>query len=76
MWSEVGRAIVLGSAPQEMADDYAFALAAQAFTMQLMRPGAAARDVWEEYSTYLREDKPARSASTAMARATTWSSVR
>ncbi len=55
MWSEVGRSIVVGPAPQEMIEDCAFALEAQTFTMSLMRPGAAAKDIWEAYNTFMRE---------------------
>ncbi len=56
MWSEVGRAIVVGAAPQEMIEDYAFALEAQTYTMQLMKPGAAATDVWAAYSDFMRDN--------------------
>lgn len=56
MWSELGRTIVLGKAPQQMVEDVEFALQAQTFTLEQMVPGAAARDVWEAYLQYMREN--------------------
>ena len=55
MWSEVGRTVVLGKAPQEMVEDFAFAIEAQKATLALMRPGVPASEVWEAYVELLRE---------------------
>ena len=50
----LGRIFVLGKAPQELVDTYGAMLEAQKFTLGLLKPGAAARDVFAEYNAYMR----------------------
>ncbi|HZT52687.1 MAG TPA: M24 family metallopeptidase, partial [Stellaceae bacterium] len=50
----VGRVIVLGKAPQELADAFGLAVEAQDFTLKLLKPGARASEVFAEYQAWLR----------------------
>ena len=54
-YTEIGRTCVLGKASQEMQDEFAFVLEAQKFTVNLLRPGAACRDIWESYNAFMRD---------------------
>lgn len=55
MWSELGRMVVVGRAPDRMLEDFAFALEAQAYTLRHLVPGAAPSDIWTAYNDYMRE---------------------
>jgi Xaa-Pro aminopeptidase len=50
----VGRIIVLGKAPQELVDAFGMAVEAQDFTVQHLKPGARASDIFAEYQAWLR----------------------
>jgi Xaa-Pro aminopeptidase len=54
MYTELGRACVLGTLPQRYAEEYEFCLEAQRFCLDLLRPGAAAADIWTAYNDFLR----------------------
>jgi Xaa-Pro aminopeptidase len=54
-YTELGRPCVLGKASQEMRDEFAFVLEAQQFTLSLLKPGAACKDVWDAYNAFMRE---------------------
>ena len=56
-YTEIGRTCVLGKASQEMKDEYDFILRARKFTLDRLKPGAAPKQVWEEYNAFLRENK-------------------
>lgn len=55
MYTELGRTCTLGPVPAEVAEEFQFTLAAQRFTLDLLRPGASCRDVWEAYNAFMRE---------------------
>jgi Xaa-Pro aminopeptidase len=55
-YTELGRTCVLGKATDEMKDEHAFILEAQKFTLKLLRPGAASKDIWEAYNQFMREN--------------------
>ena len=50
----LGRVFVLGKASQELADVFGAMVEAQKFTLGLLKPGAAARDIFAEYNAYMR----------------------
>ena len=53
-YTELGRTCVLGKASQEMRDEFAFVLEAQAFTLGLLKPGASSKEAFEAYNDYMR----------------------
>ena len=55
-WAHLTRTVVLGKAPSELSDELEFALRAQAFTVDGLRPGAMPGDVFREYNEFLREN--------------------
>lgn len=56
MYTELGRTCVLGTLPQQLAEEYEFCLEAQRYCNGLLRPGAAPADVWREYNDFLRRN--------------------
>jgi Xaa-Pro aminopeptidase len=56
-YTELGRTAVLGRASQEMKDEFAFVLEARNFTLKLLKPGAACKDIWDAYNQFMREHK-------------------
>lgn len=56
MYAEIGRTCSLGPAPQQLREELEFALSARCFTLQLMRPGTPAADVWAAYNEFMREN--------------------
>jgi Xaa-Pro aminopeptidase len=54
MYTELGRMCTLGPVPQRLQEELEFALAAQRFTLDLLRPGASAADIFGEYNEFLR----------------------
>jgi Xaa-Pro aminopeptidase len=55
LWTELGRTIVLGEAPEQVLEDHRFVLAARKYCLDLLRPGARPPEIWERYNDYLRE---------------------
>jgi Xaa-Pro aminopeptidase len=55
MYAELGRTLVLGKAPQELKDELAFLLEARQYTLSLLKPGAACKDIWDSYNAYMRQ---------------------
>lgn len=55
-FTELGRTCVLGKASQEMKDELAFLLEARKFTLGLLKPGTACKDVWEPYNAFMRKN--------------------
>ena len=55
-YGEIGRTWVLGNASQEMKDELEFVLAAQRFTLDLLKPGADPADIADRYKAFLREN--------------------
>jgi Xaa-Pro aminopeptidase len=56
MYGEIGRTFVLGKASQEMKDEFAFVLEAQRFTLDMLKPGADPRDIFERYNEFMRKN--------------------
>lgn len=54
-YTQLGRICVLGKAPQRMLEELELTLEAQRFTVDLLRPGASPKQVWEAYNAFLRE---------------------
>ena len=53
-YCELGRSVVLGKATPEMKEQHEFVLEAQRFCVDLLRPGAECREIWESYNTFMR----------------------
>ena len=47
---------MLGRASQEMKDEYAFVLEAQKVVLDLLRPGASCKDIFETYNAFMRKN--------------------
>jgi Xaa-Pro aminopeptidase len=59
MFTELGRSCVVGQAPQQLVEEFAFAVEAQRFCVDLLRTGAGASEVFAEYNAFLRRnDRP------------------
>lgn len=54
MYTELGRMCTLGPVPQRLQEELEFALEAQRFTLERMRPGASAAEIFAEYNEFLR----------------------
>ena len=55
-YTELGRTCVLGKASQEMKDEFTFVLEAQKFVIDLLRPGASSKDIFEAYNAFMRDN--------------------
>ncbi len=55
-YTELGRTCVLGKASQEMKDEFAFVLEAQKFVLDLLRPGASCKELFESYNAFMRRN--------------------
>jgi Xaa-Pro aminopeptidase len=53
---ELGRTCVLGKATQTMKDEFAFAVEAQKFTVDMLKPGASCADVWHGYNDFMAKN--------------------
>jgi Xaa-Pro aminopeptidase len=57
MFTELGRSCVVGAPPPpQLVEDLAFAVEAQRFCVDLLKPGAPASDVFAEYNGFLRRN--------------------
>ncbi|MGV1047260.1 MAG: M24 family metallopeptidase [Solirubrobacterales bacterium] len=56
LYTELGRTIVVGGAPDAVHAEHAFAVEAQRFSADLLRPGASPAAIFEAYNAYLREN--------------------
>ena len=56
-YTELGRTCVLGKASQEMKDEFAFVMEARKFTLNLLRPGAVCKDIWDAFNQFMRDNK-------------------
>lgn len=55
-YTELGRTCVLGKATQEMKDEFAFVLEAQKSMLDLLKPGASCKDIFEFYNAFMRKN--------------------
>ena len=53
-YTELGRTCVLGKAPQELKDEFAFLLEARRFTLERLVPGASCKEIWDSYNAFMR----------------------
>ncbi len=51
---EIGRKATLGPATDAMHKGFEFALEARAFMLELLRPGASGKDIWDRYNEFMR----------------------
>ena len=56
MYTELGRTCVVGKASQELKDEFAFALEARKFTLNLLKPGASCKDIFTAYNDFMRRN--------------------
>jgi Xaa-Pro aminopeptidase len=56
MYTELGRTCVVGKAPQELSDEFAFALEARRFNLGLLKPGMACKDIFAAYNDFMRRN--------------------
>ena len=55
-FTEVGRTIVLGKATEKMKDELAFTLEAQKHTLDMLKPGANCKEIWDSHNAYMEEN--------------------
>jgi Xaa-Pro aminopeptidase len=54
LFTELGRTCVIGEPPQRLVEEMGFAIEAQRFCVDLLKPGAHPAEVWERYNDFLR----------------------
>lgn len=54
MYTELGRTCVLGKVPQELKDDLEIVLEARRRTLNLLKPGASCKEIWDAHNQFLR----------------------
>jgi Xaa-Pro aminopeptidase len=54
-FTEISRTCVLGKASQEMQDEFGVLLEARKFTLDLLKPGASCKEIWEAYNGFMRK---------------------
>jgi Xaa-Pro aminopeptidase len=55
-YTELGRNCVVGKAPQQMKDELAFTLESRRLTLDLLKPGMPAKDIWGEFNAFMRRN--------------------
>jgi Xaa-Pro aminopeptidase len=56
MYTELGRTCVVGKASAELKDEFAFALEARKFTLNLLKPGTPCKHVFAAYNDFMRKN--------------------
>ncbi len=56
MYTELGRTCVAGKASQELKDEFAFALEARKFNLDLLKPGTPCKEVFAAYNDFMRKN--------------------
>lgn len=56
MYTELGRSCVVGKVPQQMKDELQFVIEARKFTLDLLKPGARCKDIWDAYNDFMRQN--------------------
>ena len=60
MYTELGRSCVVGKVPQAMKDELAFCMEARRMTLDLLKPGASCKDIWDAFNTFMgKNGRPA-----------------
>jgi Xaa-Pro aminopeptidase len=57
MYTELSRTCVLGKAPQELKDELALVLESRNATLDLLKPGASCKDIWDAHNSFRRKIK-------------------
>jgi Xaa-Pro aminopeptidase len=56
MYTELGRSCVVGKVPQQMKDELAFVIEARKMTLDLLKPGASCKDIWDAFNDFMRKN--------------------
>ncbi len=56
MYTELGRTCVVGKASQEIKDEFAFALEARKFNLNLLKPGTPCAEIFAAYNEFMRKN--------------------
>jgi len=56
MYTELGRSCVVGKVPQAMKDELAFCIESRKFTLDLLKPGAACKDIWDAFNDFMKKN--------------------
>jgi Xaa-Pro aminopeptidase len=56
MYTELGRTCVLGKAPSELMDDFQIILAARRRTLEMLKPGASCKKIWDSHNEFMRKN--------------------
>jgi Xaa-Pro aminopeptidase len=56
MYTELGRTCVVGKASAELKDEFAFTLEARKFNLNLLKPGAPAKEIFAAYNDFMRKN--------------------
>jgi Xaa-Pro aminopeptidase len=55
-YTELGRNCVVGKAPQQMKDELAFTLESRRITLDMLKPGTPAKEVWDRFNEFMRRN--------------------
>jgi Xaa-Pro aminopeptidase len=55
-YTELGRNCVVGKAPQQMKDELAFTLESRRITLDLLKPGTPAKEIWDKFNDFMRRN--------------------
>src|SRR5476651_627527 len=57
MYTELGRSCVVGTkVPQAMKDELAFCIESRKMTLDLLKPGASCKDIWDGFNAFMRKN--------------------
>jgi Xaa-Pro aminopeptidase len=56
MYTELGRSCVVGKVPQHMKDELDFCKASRKLTLDLLKPGASCKDIWDAFNDFMRKN--------------------
>ena len=56
MYTELGRTCVVGKASGELKDEFAFAVEARKFNLELLKPGTPCADIFAAYNDFMRKN--------------------
>ena len=56
MFTELGRSCVVGKVPEAMKDELAFCKESRKLTLDLLKPGASCKDIWDAFNAFMRKN--------------------
>jgi Xaa-Pro aminopeptidase len=56
MYTELGRSCVVGKVPRQMKDELAFCMEARKLTLDLLKPGASCKDIWDAFNAFMKKN--------------------